>query len=238
MTCDLDSTKCAAKNGLFNCTCMEGYVKNDFTGRICTACPSGEGIINGKCVGCDFGYTGFNCEESWELALTIVGSVLGGLLLITLIVLGVMAGKPIKKSSKKNGNGDIGKPYVSHFSAKAPLANDGLANGKSAFANAGVPRIPRATTNSSWERSTNLEMTPSNSRQNLISTGNNQRLYDYPNDTDRQPLGQNRAQNNPYAQSRPQVNPYAQNRAQVNPYAQSRGQANPHYMHDDGRRLN
>lgn len=82
--------------------------------------------------------------------------------------------RPSKKSSKKNGDADIGKPYVSNFSAKAPLGDDGPANGRSAFGGAGVPRIPRATAASSWERSSNLEMAPSNSRQNLIPAGRSQ----------------------------------------------------------------
>lgn len=185
---------------------------------------------------------------AWQLVLVIVGTVLGGLLLITLILLPVLLHKkwvshlfshpPIvihyclchvfsrftltiirltlnlanyviekktimqkyrhrewcillfypvrssKKSSKKNNKSDTEKSYNSHLPAKAPLVNNGLANGQaasvngpanslSAFANAGVPRIPRATSTNSWDSRTNLEMAPSNGRQNLIPMGKN-----------------------------------------------------------------
>uniref|UniRef100_A0A668AHP4 EGF-like domain-containing protein n=1 Tax=Myripristis murdjan TaxID=586833 RepID=A0A668AHP4_9TELE len=62
--CDSNTTTCEARSGDFNCTCKKGYVKSTYSTRICT----------GKC-------------NSWELVLVIVGSVLGGLLLITLIAL-------------------------------------------------------------------------------------------------------------------------------------------------------
>ncbi|KAA8581568.1 hypothetical protein FQN60_003149, partial [Etheostoma spectabile] len=132
-----------------------------------------------------------------------------------------------------NKNADIGKPYVSHPPANKPLVNSSLANsqatsvnrqanGLSAFANGGVPRIPRATTTTSWDSRTNLEMTPNTSRQNLIPVGRNSRYYDDHDD-------------NQYAQAPSQTNPYAQNRPEVNPYAQNRGNSNPYYMHDDER---
>lgn len=87
-----------------------------------------------------------------------------------------------KKKTKKNSKEDIGKPYVSHSPVKLPLVNgnSSLANSQapslngSAYGNAGVPKIPRATTTtSSWDSRTNLEMVPSNSRQNLISVDRN-----------------------------------------------------------------
>ncbi|XP_028424537.1 uncharacterized protein LOC114548708 [Perca flavescens] len=204
---------------------------------MCIACPSGQKAEGSKkCVNCPFGYSGFNCNESWKLVLVIVGSVLGGLLLITLILLPIVARKSSKKSSKMNKNADSGKPYISHPPANKPLVNSNLANsqqtsvnrqanGLSAFANAGVPRIPRAATTNSWDSRTNLEMTPNTSRQNLIPEGRNSRYYDDHDD-------------NLYAQARPQTNPYAQNRPEVNPYAQNQGHRNPYYTHDDGRRLN
>ncbi|XP_032358447.1 mucin-13 isoform X4 [Etheostoma spectabile] len=100
---------------------------------MCIACPSGQKAEGSeKCVNCPFGYSGFTCKESWKLVLVIVGSVLGGLLLITLILLPIVARKQ--------------------------------ANGLKDFANAGVPRIPRATT-TSWNSGTNLEMTPNTSRE-------------------------------------------------------------------------
>ncbi|KAM4524092.1 uncharacterized protein PAE49_000556 [Odontesthes bonariensis] len=194
---------------------------------------------------CSFGYSGLNCEDNWKLLLTIIGSVLGGLLLITLIVLPVVALKSKKKSSKKSKNEDIGKPYISHSPAKAPLVNSSYSNGvapsiggpaNGLSANLGAPRIPRATTTSGWGSGTNLEMTPSNSRQNLIPMGSNSKLN---NDRDDMfSYSQTRPQTNLYAQSRPQNNPYAQSRANINPYAESQGQSNPYFTSDDGRRLN
>ncbi|XP_031170680.1 mucin-13b [Sander lucioperca] len=230
--CDESSTTCKYADGSFTCTCWDNYIKTDYTTKICIACPSGQKAEGSKkCVNCPFGYSGFNCNESWKLVLVIVGSVLGGLLLITLILLPVVARKSSKKSSKMNKNADI-----SHPPANKPLVNSSLANsratsvnrqanGLSSFANAGVPKIPRATTTNSWDSRTNLEMTPNTSRQNMIPEGRNSRYYDDHDD-------------NQYAQVRPQTNPYAQNRPEFNPYAQNQGHSNPYYTHDDGRRLN
>ncbi|XP_042254034.1 mucin-13b [Thunnus maccoyii] len=278
--CDVETTECLSENGLYNCTCNDNYIKTPFSDRMCLVCPSGQKASGSECVHCPFGYSGLNCNESWQLALVIVGSVLGGLLLITLILLPVVACKSSKKSSEKNKVVNIGDPYVSHSSAKAPLVNsslaisrapsvnNGSANGLGSFANAGAPRIPRATTTSSWDRRSDLEMTPSNSRQNLISAGRNMHVYEDADDMNSNPYvqarpssslyvqarpsnslyaqdrpssnlyAQDRPQSNPYAQTRPQNNPYAQNRPQTNPYASSQGQTNPYYMHDDGRRFN
>ncbi|XP_037610264.1 protein HEG homolog 1-like [Sebastes umbrosus] len=247
--CELKTSTCESKSGSFGCNCLPGYIKTNFSNRMCIACPSGEKAVGFEtCIDCSFGQSGFNCNESWQLALVIVGTVLGGLLLITLILLPVLLHKKSsKKSSKKNNKSDTEKSYNSHLPAKAPLVNNGLANSQaasvngpanslSAFANAGVPRIPRATSTNSWDSRTNLEMAPSNGRQNLIPMGKNPRLYDdheYMN-----PYAQARPQSSLYAQARPQNNPYAQNRPQTNPYDQSQGHSNPHYVHDNGRRFN
>ncbi|KAM6963468.1 uncharacterized protein LKV04_019540 [Tautogolabrus adspersus] len=203
--------------------------------------------------------------KAWQLAVVIVGSVLGVVVLSSGTVIGVLALRPAKKSSKKKKDEETAKPYVSNFSTKAPLVNrstgngqgpsvnglangrgpsvNGLANGRgpsvngsaNAYASAGVPRIPRATTTSGMDYRTNLEMTPSNSRQNLVPTGRNTRLYDDPDDIN--PYTQARPQNNPYAQNPPQNNPYAQNRPQNNPYSAKEGHTNPYYTNDNGRRL-
>ncbi|XP_045925060.1 mucin-13-like [Micropterus dolomieu] len=228
--CDVKTTNCESKDGSFKCSCKEDYIKTDFSSRICVACPSGQKAEGSICVNCQFGYSGLNCSESWQLVLVIVGSVLGGLLLITLILLPVVASMCSKKSSKKNKNADIGKSYVSNSPAKAPLVNRGYDNNQaaslngSAYASAGVPRIPRATT-TSWDSKTNLEMTPSNSRQNLVPAGRNSRLYEETDDV------------NPYAQARTQSSLYGQNRPQINPYASSQGHTNPYYMHGNGRQF-
>ncbi|KAF7666596.1 hypothetical protein LDENG_00100380 [Lucifuga dentata] len=224
--CDLKTTKCIKGDGRFSCKCTKDYVKSNYTDKTCTACPSGEKATDEGCKACTFGRSGFNCTESWELVLVIVGSLLGGLLIITLILLGVISHKS-KKKSKKDENTDIGKPYISHSATKAPFVDP--AKSHSAFASAGVPRIPRAAASNGWDHSSNLEMTPSNSRQNLIPGGRNSRTYDRPDEWNVM---------NGSSQNRAQTNRYAQNRAQMNPYAQSQGQTNPYYMQDNGRRFN
>jgi len=233
---------------------------------VCQACPSGKKAdedLTG-CVDCPFGLSGFDCEEYWKLALVIVASSLGGLLLIMLIVLPLVARKPSKKKSKKSADNGVKNDYESTSELKKGPKEPFVNNAVKAPAAGGVPRIPRASANSGWDRGTNLEMTPSNSRQNLVPMGGNMRTYEDPDEmrapyrAQTNPYPGNAGQTNPYAQSRAQTNPYTQNggqtkpyapnraqtnpydqsRAQLNPYAQSRGQTNPYYTHDDGRRLN
>lgn len=72
----------------------------------------------------------------------------------------------LKKHAKASSTADIGRPFIS---STLPHVN----GSKGVQILAGVPKIPRATTHKSWSNSTNLEMTPSNSRQNLISAGTN-----------------------------------------------------------------
>nr|XP_020461019.1 protein HEG homolog 1-like [Monopterus albus] len=226
--------------GSFKCDCLDDFIETDLSIRLCVACPSGQFKTNktsSGCKECSFGRSGLNCSDSWQLVLVIVGSVLGGLLLIMVILLPVIA-----LTCKKTKNADSGQSYVSKSTAKIPVVNgnfashkatpvNGLANGLAAFANTGMPRIPRATTNSSWNSRTTLEMTPSNSRQNLISADRNSWTNNIQDDMNPYPKSRaqtslyasGRAQNNPYANGRPQNNPYAQNGLQSNPYAQTNG---------------
>ncbi|XP_039887386.1 protein HEG homolog 1-like [Simochromis diagramma] len=237
--CDEKNTNCTSSDGTFNCTCKEGYKKTDYSTRMCIACPLGEKLKDNECVKCSFGYSGFNCSENWQLILVIVGSVLGGLLLIALILLPVATQKS-NKISKKSKSAEMEKPYTNLSSASQPMASNKFghsqgvsfnrsANGHSGFQNGGVPVFPRAaTTTNSWDNRTNLEMKPSNGRQNFghMNSGSeySSRLYDEPEDI------------RPYAQTRPQNNQYAENQPRINPYTQNQGHSNPHYTHDDGRR--
>lgn len=72
---------------------------------------------------------------------------------------------------------DYEKSYSNPATAKPPQALNGFAGSRptsvQAIAANGMPRIPRATTADSWDRNTNLEMMPSNSRQNLVPVGQN-----------------------------------------------------------------
>ncbi|XP_056903428.1 mucin-13-like [Takifugu flavidus] len=206
-TCDVTTTTCEdGDDGNYTCSCLDGFFTTTFTNdRMCIACPSGQQFVNNECVDCPLGYSGFNCGENWELVLLIVGPVLGGLLLITLILLITVAVRS-KKHRKASSTADIGTPFISHQSTKAPLIN----GSKGVPAVAGVPSIPRATAHNSPYSSTNLEMIPSNSQQNLITNGRNSRHHeDY---------GQSRPQNNPYSQIRPVSSSYTPNQGIVNPY--------------------
>lgn len=226
--CDNSTTKCSFKDGTFECPCQENYVPTDFSDLICIACPAGKKPKGSECVSCGFGRTGLNCVDDRLFIAVIVSSVLGGIMIIALIALSVVASKSKKKGSKIKEE-DFGKPYQSHSFAKPPPS---YSNGQSASVKEPTnfsttfeaPRIPRAISN--WESKTNLEMTPSNSRQNLISSGRNSRFNE--NQDDMFSFSQGRPKNNTYEQIPPNSNPYAQNRA-TNPYTQNRGQTNPYY---------
>ncbi|XP_053094896.1 mucin-13b isoform X16 [Pangasianodon hypophthalmus] len=147
--CEDSSTVCTAENGLANCVCKGGYVKLTATQQACYSCPSGEKAVGDQyCKPCPFGYSGFNCKESYLLILVVVACVLGVLLLGTLIGTVVLYTRSTKttKSSEKDtpkGNLEFNKP-------------------------AGIPRIPRVNPNTGWQP-TNLEMTDSGSRRALVT---------------------------------------------------------------------
>ncbi|XP_019218143.1 mucin-13b isoform X1 [Oreochromis niloticus] len=234
--CDKETTQCTSGDGTYECACKDGYRKTGYTDRMCTTCPIGEKLKDNNCVKCSFGYSGFNCSENWKLILVIVGSVLGGLLLIALILLPVVATQKSNKSFKKNKTAEMEKPSINLSSAAQPMASNkfghsqgvsltGSANGHSGFQNGGVPMFPRAASPiNSWDNRTNLEMKPSNGGQNIGHMNSGSQIYDEQDDI------------RPYAQTRPQNNPYAQNQPRMNPYTQNQGHSNPHYTHDDGRR--
>ncbi|XP_047464944.1 mucin-13-like [Mugil cephalus] len=113
--CDEVTASCFSGDGTFTCTCKNEYVPNDFSTRACRACPSGQKAENSKCVSCPFGYSGLNCNESTVLILVIVGSVLGGLLLISFILLIAVLSK---KSSQKNKQAVTGTPPATFANAR------------------------------------------------------------------------------------------------------------------------
>ncbi|XP_060884079.1 mucin-13-like [Labrus mixtus] len=84
--CDVKTTNCTGKDGSFGCSCKDGYIKTIYSDRVCVACPSGQKAGPSGCVACTFGYSGLNCNASWQLALVVV-SVVVGLLLISAIVM-------------------------------------------------------------------------------------------------------------------------------------------------------
>ncbi|XP_039894736.1 uncharacterized protein LOC120737891 [Simochromis diagramma] len=214
--CDEHSTNCKSGDGAFSCICNQGYMQTDYSNRMCIACPLGEKLKDNECVPCSFGYSGFNCSEKWQLILVIVGSVLGGLLLIALILLPVVATQKLNMSFKKNKSAEMEKPYTNLSSAAQPMASNKFGhsqgvsfnrsgNGNSGFQNGGVPVFPRATTITNiWDNRTNLEMKPSNGQQNFRHMNSGSRLYDESYD-------QAQSQNNSCAQNKPTMNPYTQN---------------------------
>ncbi|KAL4617756.1 protein HEG-like [Arapaima gigas] len=130
--CDTTTTQCSFVEGDVSCPCAAGYVPSQFSFTSCIACPSGEKAEGGKCVGCPFGYAGFNCNDSSLLAVVVVSCVLGGLLLIAFLAL--LACCCCRVSRKEHG---YSSPYVAEEPAE-PWPRT-------------MPKIPRATTNSHWE---------------------------------------------------------------------------------------
>ncbi|XP_068614119.1 protein HEG-like [Brachionichthys hirsutus] len=212
--CDEKTMQCNSEDGSFNCTCLDTYAKTNFSSRICTSCPSGQRAVDFECVGCPYGYSGFNCMESWKLAVLVVGTIFGILVLLIIIILPIV----VCRTSKKSKNAD-----------EVPLVSNRVSNGHAALADAlnktGVPRIPRAATTISWDNKNNLEMTQSNDQQNYLP-----RIYEDEDDM------------TPYARSKSglpsqrSINPYAQNPSEMNS-ASSNGQSNPYYTHDNGGRF-
>ncbi|CAI5658921.1 unnamed protein product [Oreochromis niloticus] len=258
--CDEKNTNCTSSEGTFSCICNEGYKETNYSTRMCIAtCAPGEKLKDNKCVKCSFGYSGFNCSENWQLILVIMGSLLGGLLLIALILLPVVATPKSNKISKKSKSAEMEKPYTNLSSASQPMASNKFghsqgvsfnrsANGHSGFqngANSAVPMFPRATTNS-WDNRTDLEMKSINDRQkgNGHSGFQNGPVPMFPraaittnswdNRTNLEMKPSNGQQNFGHMNSGSN-NPYAQNQPKMNPYIQNQGHSNRHYTHNDGR---
>ncbi|XP_028975514.2 mucin-13b [Esox lucius] len=263
--CEEKSALCDSTSGIAMCTCLPGYIKTIYSNRSCKACESGKKAVDAQCVDCSFGYSGFNCDESWKLILVIVGTILSALLLITLILLAFGACKTNKKSSSQKSSGHAEVPaYTSPYPSKDVRAlgstNGGAVNASSGVA--GFPKIPRAMSNSnSWDRGSNLEMTESGSRQALVPRAGNGGMGGYQNPDNtrnintRNPYQSGGQSNNPYQSGGQSNNPYQSGGLSTSPYQsggqdnnpylsrsqdnmqyQSRGQDNPYFTNDNGRR--
>ncbi|KAF3704416.1 hypothetical protein EXN66_Car020105 [Channa argus] len=168
--------------------------------------------------------------SAWQLALVIAGSLLSGLLLISLIILPIVSIK--SKKTFINDNAEIGNPYT-NFTARAQLGIGTLANSQAQSINGSsltsprVHKIPRART-TSW---TNQDMSGIYSQQNLIYANRNSRVFDNQDDI------QSRSETGDYGrariQSQPQIKPYAENQSPINTYGQRRGQINPFFRHNE-----
>ncbi|XP_053775375.2 mucin-13 [Desmodus rotundus] len=69
-----------------DCVCLAGYKKDD----------------HGKCQACAFGYNGVNCEDNFQLILTVVGTIAGILILGMVIALIFMRSKKTKDIEEQN----------------------------------------------------------------------------------------------------------------------------------------
>ncbi|XP_034750871.1 protein HEG homolog 1 isoform X2 [Etheostoma cragini] len=129
--CDISTTTCTNTNGRADCSCKKGYISNDYTHKICTACESGWRAVGNTCQPCAFGYAGFNCNDSALLAVVVISCVLGGVLLIIVLALLIFFCWRRCSKSKEDYNsspyssGDINQPWPT-----------------------GITPIPRATSNS------------------------------------------------------------------------------------------
>ncbi|XP_048859172.1 uncharacterized protein si:ch211-198m17.1 isoform X4 [Brienomyrus brachyistius] len=135
--CDLQTTNCVFQdNGTAKCICKEGYIPSLYSNTSCAACLSGERSENGKCVPCSFGYGGFNCHDSYLLAMVVISCVLGSLLLILLLA---FISYYLRRSPPKSS---YNSPYLSDEMSSVWPHQD-------------VTHIPRAS--SSWDP-TQMEM--------------------------------------------------------------------------------
>ncbi|KAG9271607.1 hypothetical protein AMEX_G14552 [Astyanax mexicanus] len=85
--CDSQSSVCRDDNGTLYCQCKEGFFKKNPEDTTCRDCGDGFERVNGTCVGCTFGFGGFNCNNFYGLIAKVVSPAAGGLLLIVIIAL-------------------------------------------------------------------------------------------------------------------------------------------------------
>ncbi|XP_034846686.1 mucin-13, partial [Mirounga leonina] len=83
-TCNADNNEQCLVNksgGNPECVCLSGYKKDD----------------HGVCQECAFGYSGVNCEDKFQLILTVVGSI-GGALILCLVIALIFLASPRNKN--------------------------------------------------------------------------------------------------------------------------------------------
>ncbi|XP_032262143.1 mucin-13 [Phoca vitulina] len=83
-TCNADNNEQCLVNksgGNPECVCLPGYKKDD----------------RGVCQECAFGYSGVNCEDNFQLILTVVGSI-GGALILCLVIALIFLASPRNKN--------------------------------------------------------------------------------------------------------------------------------------------
>ncbi|XP_063308998.1 protein HEG homolog 1-like isoform X2 [Pelobates fuscus] len=74
--CDPPVSTSECQNGLIFCVCREGYYKSHPWDHSCKACGSGFQWKDGDCLRCPFGFGGFNCEDSFLLAVVVESCVI------------------------------------------------------------------------------------------------------------------------------------------------------------------
>ncbi|XP_056627584.1 mucin-13b isoform X2 [Triplophysa dalaica] len=162
--CDTTTTSCSG-DGIAVCTCKKGYIKSEFSTQSCFSCPYGEKAVDTEtCKKCDFGFSGFNCNDPNLLVVVVVSCVLGTLLIICVVALIVVCSRKQKVTSSKSKE---------DFSVEMHKPNE-------------VPRIPRVNPTSNWQPA-NLEVTKSGSTEALVTKSqrdNKARYTTYDNDSD------------------------------------------------------
>uniref|UniRef100_E1BAQ3 Mucin 13, cell surface associated n=3 Tax=Bos TaxID=9903 RepID=E1BAQ3_BOVIN len=107
-TCNAQSKRqCLVKsNGTADCICLPGY-KEDKQG-ICQECP--------------FGYSGINCEDSFQLILTIVGTIAG------IVILGMVIALIVSMRLKNKGMNVEEETLIEKDSRNLRLKETGFSN--------------------------------------------------------------------------------------------------------------
>ncbi|XP_040606822.1 mucin-13 [Mesocricetus auratus] len=104
-------------------------IKKDNEEPKCVCMPGYQNSTSGKCEECPFGYSGVDCNDKFQLILTIVGTIAGALVLILLIALIVSV------SSKKKKKNVEEQKLIEDDSRNIRMQQAGFSN--SGFSNSG-----------------------------------------------------------------------------------------------------